>query len=118
VFDTGRQTLERRRTGRLQQQQLVRELGSHQQWVPSSQLVSTAQPSDYRKPRTSSRPPYNEPGSDTEHSPQRCIKEDDDLHEVPEAECDRELSKLSFVKGDGGLRVLMPPVGSRETPYL
>lgn len=116
VCDTGRKTLERRRNGRLQQ---VREVGSHQQWVPSSQLVSTAQPSDYRKPRTSSRPPYNGAGSDTERSPQRCIKgEDDDLHEVSEAECDRELNKLSFVKGDGGLRVLMPPVGSRETPYL
>ncbi|XP_050039355.1 cell adhesion molecule Dscam1-like isoform X1 [Dermacentor andersoni] len=117
VCDTGRKTLERRRNGRLQQ---VRELGSHQQWVPSSQLISsTAQPSDYRRTRTSSRPPYNGTGSDAEHSPQRCINaDDDDLHEVSEAECDRELNKLSFVKGDGGLRVLMPPVGSRETPYL
>ncbi|XP_077560083.1 cell adhesion molecule Dscam1-like isoform X2 [Haemaphysalis longicornis] len=116
VCDTGRKTLERRRNGRLQ----VRDLGSHQQWmVPAAQMVSTAQPSDYRRPRTSSRLPYNGSGSDTEHSPQRCLRaEDEELHEVSEAECDREISKLSFIKGDGGLRVLMPPVGGRETPYL
>lgn len=68
----------------------------------------------------SSRPLYNGDDSDSEPSPQRVLRqaEDDDLHEVSEAECDREINKLSFIKGDGGLRVLMPPVSSRETPYL
>ncbi|XP_029840718.1 uncharacterized protein LOC115324324 [Ixodes scapularis] len=114
VCDIGRKTLERRRSG-----QLTRELASHQQWLPTPRCP-TPQLSDYRTPRTSNRPHYNGDDSDSEPSPHRGSRqaEDDDLHEVSEAECDREISKLSFMKGDGGLRVLMPPVNSRETPYL
>lgn len=49
VCDTRRKTLERRRSSHV-----VRDFGSHQQWVTSPRLPAP-QPSDYRKPRMSSR---------------------------------------------------------------
>ncbi|XP_064480158.1 cell adhesion molecule Dscam1-like [Ornithodoros turicata] len=118
VCDPGRKTLERRRSGGMGRSERDPIYGSP--WAHRF-----PPPADYRMPRTSSRQLYNSGGggddSDSDRSLQRGIRaqaDDDDLHEVSEAECDREINKYAFLKGDAGLRVLMPPVTARETSYL